>query len=194
MSPRYDDEWISTMLDTKRRLGPVTPAELLVTSGLRDRDTVVDVGCGPGFLTMPAARVVGPRGLVYAVDVEQKMLDLVSRNASDGGLQNVVTVLSSGQRIPLEDRIADYAICGLLIHDRPDFAGKVEMARDVGRLVRPEGRVLVIEWVPQEDDDLSRRLPSDETEEVLREAGFEFDGSHPLGDRQYMIVAKPAST
>ena len=64
------------------------------------------------------------------------------------------------------------------------------MVRDIVRLVRPEGHILVIEWVPQTDDDRSRRLTPEETAAVLHEAGLVFEGPHPLGEKQYMILAK----
>ena len=189
MSPRYDKEWLAGMLDTEGRLGTTRPEELLVATGLGERQIVVDVGCGPGFLTIPAAMVVGPHGQVYAVDVEPKMLDLVNSKAAASKLENIITVLSSGQNVPLADHVADYAICALLLHDRPDFESRADMARDIVRLVQPGGHILVIEWVPKTGDDRSRRLTPEETAAVLHEASLVFEGPHPLGEKQYMMVA-----
>ena len=87
MSPRYDAEWIGNLLDTERRLGGVGPEEFLKNAGLRSGDTVVDVGCGPGFMTLPAAELVGPNGRVYAVDIKQPMLNLVDTRAAEAGLK-----------------------------------------------------------------------------------------------------------
>ena len=178
------------MLDAEERLGSTIPEELLVGTGLAERQTVVDFGCGPGFLTVPAARVVGPLGHVYAVDIEQRMLDIVEARASDAGVDNVSCVLSPGGKTPLRDSIADFVVCGLVIHDAPDPAGRVELAREAGRLLRSSGRMLVIEWTPKAGDDRSRRMTSEETSDVLLEAGFELDEPKPLGSRQYMIVAR----
>ena len=50
--------------------------------------------------------------------------------------------------------------------------------------------MLVIEWTPKAGDDRSRRMTSEETSDVLLEAGFELDEPKPLGSRQYMIVAR----
>ena len=75
MSPRYDKEWIAGLLDSDKRLGPLSPEEFLRQSGLMDGMSVVDYGCGPGLFTMAAANVVGAQGLVYALDIE---LDLDS--------------------------------------------------------------------------------------------------------------------
>ena len=190
MSPRYDNEWVARMLDVEGRLGKLIPEELLVSTGLALHQTVVDVGCGPGFFTLPAAVIVGDLGRVYAVDIEQRMLDLVNSYAAKLGLENVLTVYSRGGRAPLPDQIADYAICSLLIHDQPDHAGRVNMVKDIRRLLRKDGRLLVIEWTPQPDDDPARRLTADEMVAVLRDAGLEFDDPQPLGEKQYMLVAR----
>jgi ubiquinone/menaquinone biosynthesis C-methylase UbiE len=178
------------MLDAEGRLGSTIPEELLVGVGLSERQTVVDFGCGPGFLTVPAAKVVGPLGRVYAVDIEQRMLDVVEARAADAGVENVSAVLSPGGKTPLGDGIADFVVCSLVIHDAPGPEGRVELAGEAGRMLRSSGRMLVIEWTPQPGDDMSRRMTSEETSRVLLDSGLELDEPKPLGSRQYMIVAR----
>ena len=189
MSPRYDDEWIAAMLDTDGRFGDVRPEALLIDTGLEEGQTVVDVGCGPGLLAFAAASVVGTTGKVYAVDVEQKMLDLVSSRAESSGLDNVVGVLSEGQRVPLPDGIAHYAICSQVLHFPDSFGDRVDMALDAARLVGTGGRLLVIEWVPEDGADQASRLGPEDTAEILRRAGLEPGEPLTLGDRQYSIAA-----
>ena len=189
MSPRYDQEWINSMLDVETRLGTTSPESLLRNTGLGSGQFVADIGCGPGLFAIPAALVVGPQGGVYAVDTEQTMLDMVDEKSAEEGLSHVVTVLSDGSIIPLPDSVAHYAICGLMLHDCPDFAARVAMARDIRRTVQPGGRILVIEWTPQSGDDCSRRLTPEETGDILSAARLEFDGPHPFGEWQYMMPA-----
>ena len=189
MSPRYGQEWINSMLDVETRLGTTSPESLLRNTGLGSGQFVADIGCGPGLFAIPAALVVGPQGGVYAVDTEQTMLDMVDEKSAEESLSHVVTVLSDGSIIPLPDSVAHYAICGLMLHDCPDFDARVAMARDIRRTVQPGGHILVIEWTPQSGDDCSRRLTPEETGDILSAARLEFDGPHPLGERQYMMTA-----
>ena len=177
------------MLDVETRLGTTSPESLLRNTGLGSGQFVADIGCGPGLFAIPAALVVGPQGGVYAVDTEQAMLDMVDEKSAEEGLSHVVTVLSDGSIIPLPDSVAHYAICGLMLHDCPDFAARVAMARDIRRTVQPGGRILVIEWTPQSGDDRGRRLTPEETGDILSAARLEFDGPHPLGERQYIMTA-----
>lgn len=189
MSPRYDDEWVAGLLDADGRLGGTSPQDLLARVGLRRRQTVIDYGCGPGFLTLAAAAIVGPLGRVYAVDIEKKMLDLVDRRATSAGHRNILTVFSSGQRVPLSDQIADWAICVQVLHCPQQLADRIDMVGDIARLLAPEGRVLIVNWIPQTGDDGSR-LSAAETQGMLRQAGFEPDEPQPLGEKQYTITAR----
>ena len=118
------------------------------------------------------------------------MLDVVKASAEGESLQNVSTVLNTGETVPLPDRLADLVICGLVIHDQPEPSGRVDFVTEARRLLSPSGRVLVIEWVPQAGDDHRRRMTPDQLSAVLREAGMDLDGPEPLGRSQYMMVAR----
>ena len=179
MSERYDDEWVAKLLNAESRLGGTAPRDLLTGAGVRERHVVVDVGCGPGFLTLPAAEIVGPHGHVYAADIEQQMLDLVQNSAADRGLSNVTTVLSTGETVPLPDRTADFAICSLVLHYYEDSVSRVAMLRDLGRLLRPDGRLFIID----------RSLGSEEVASLLREAQLEYGEPQPLEEDAYKIIA-----
>ena len=62
-----------------------------VSEGMR----VLDAGCGPGRVTIPLARRVGPQGEVVALDVQQGMLERVNANVARAGVTNVRTVLAA---------------------------------------------------------------------------------------------------
>ena len=62
MTNRYGDEWTASLLNPDRMLSGLTPQELLEEAGLRPGMAVVDYGCGPGLLTLLAAKIVGSAG------------------------------------------------------------------------------------------------------------------------------------
>ncbi|TMC12248.1 MAG: methyltransferase domain-containing protein, partial [Chloroflexi bacterium] len=70
----------------------VTAARLVRRLGIEPGMRVVDVGCGPGRLALPAARAAGDQGEVLAVDLQRAMLDIVERRAAAAGLRNVRTL------------------------------------------------------------------------------------------------------
>lgn len=188
MSARYDAEWVSSLLDTKMRLGSLTPAELLVQGGLSEGMTVVDYGCGPGFLTLPAARVVGREGRVYAVDVEPSMVALVAERAAEAGLRNVDARHNAAGFAPLPDAVADFAICALVMHYPDGRDARLALARDMARLLAPGGRALVVQRALGEGGP-SRRASIEDGRALLAEAGLDCAAPRLLVEGQYILLA-----
>jgi ubiquinone/menaquinone biosynthesis C-methylase UbiE len=108
--------------------------------GLPAGAAVVDYGCGPGRYTVPFARTVGPKGLVYAVDVQELALAAVKRRAARAGLQNVLAVLARGYRSGLPDHVAD-VVCALdMFHG---IREPVEFLAELHRVTKPDGALLL---------------------------------------------------
>jgi 2-polyprenyl-3-methyl-5-hydroxy-6-metoxy-1,4-benzoquinol methylase len=73
-------------IDEGERRKMMDPNIILPKIGLKPGMTLVDVGCGQGFFAMPAARIAGPKGCVYGIDIDKEALDLLGLKASDTGL------------------------------------------------------------------------------------------------------------
>jgi SAM-dependent methyltransferase len=104
-------------------------------------ETVVDVGAGTGYFALPAARLVGPKGRVYAVDVARDLHALVGERGASEKLAWLVPVLSQAGRIPLESSIADVVLFANVLHDVPE-----ETVAEAVRLLRPKGRLVNLDW------------------------------------------------
>src|SRR5919201_1315272 len=83
--------------ERRRSLDPEDYLDLLA---LRPDMVVADVGCGPGYFTLPLARRL-PQGRVLACDIQQEMLDVLRQRVSEAGLTNVETARSAEDRVPL---------------------------------------------------------------------------------------------
>jgi ubiquinone/menaquinone biosynthesis C-methylase UbiE len=182
--PRYDAGWVRDMLEPRRRGSP-TAEEIVAAIGIRPGDAVADVGCGPGFLTIPAARAAGPTGRVDAIDLKPSMLDLVRQQAALAGLTNVVTAQPIGAALPLPDRCANVVICALLLHDLDDSEA---MLRELARVAMPEARLAIVEWVPHPGDPRPNRLPPEHIAQLLRGIGRAPGPVIPLPPEQYLVV------
>ncbi|HVC34954.1 MAG TPA: methyltransferase domain-containing protein [Chloroflexota bacterium] len=182
--PRYDSDWIEQMLRPERRGSP--PAEeTLADLGLAPGQTVVDVGCGPGFFTLPAATLVAPNGLVCAIDLEPAMLDLVRSRAEAAGIPGIEVRRGDGQRLPLDDAVVDVTVCSLVLHDLDD---RLALVREMIRATRPGGRIAVVEWLPEQDDRRPNRMRPEEVTALFTRAGEPAHAVTPLGTSQYLVV------
>jgi precorrin-6B methylase 2 len=65
------------------------PEISLETLGLREGMTFMDIGCGYGFFTIPAAQIIGKSGKVYAVDIDSTSINQLKRDALEKGLKNI---------------------------------------------------------------------------------------------------------
>lgn len=151
-------------LERDERHELLQPGHTLARFGVTGGMTVVDVGAGTGFFTRAAARLVGPEGLVYAVDVSQTMLD---HHRDLGVPANVRLSLSEPLRVGLPPATADIVLAAFVLHEAPDRAA---FLRELTRLVKPAGRVLVFEWKRQEEEQgppLADRLDAADLDRML---------------------------
>lgn len=108
--------------------------------GLPMGATVVDYGCGPGRYTVRFARIVGPKGTVYAVDIQELAVAMVARKAVHAGLDNVVPILARGYGSGLPDHVAD-VVCALDM-----FFGirePTEFLSELHRITKPSGTLIL---------------------------------------------------
>ncbi|MDJ0269115.1 MAG: class I SAM-dependent methyltransferase [Aigarchaeota archaeon] len=117
----------SLLLDSRLRRRLQSPFELLQALGLAEGHTLLDVGCGTGFLTIPAAEIVGAAGRVYAVDVNKGYLEKLVRRLKEKNLYNVVVVEGDAadmRHVP--DASADRAVMLLSLHHINNWRGALE--------------------------------------------------------------------
>ncbi|MCK4475789.1 MAG: class I SAM-dependent methyltransferase [Methanophagales archaeon] len=109
---------------------------LLKAAGLKPGQKVVEVGCGPGFFTIPAARIVGEEGFVYAVDVHPLAIERVKEKIEKEGIKNVGPILANASDTGLPDRSIDIAfIFGL----RYIAGGLENVIAEIHRILKPGG-------------------------------------------------------
>ena len=105
-------------------------------------DAVVDVGCGTGSSTLDVARLVAP-GRVLGVDLSSRMLERARRRCADAGLSNVGFEQADAQVHPFEAEAFDVAISSF---GAMFFADPVAAFANIGRALRPGGRLAVLTW------------------------------------------------
>lgn len=133
--------WVGYLLVSPIRAWLQNPEKVLAPH-VQEGMTVLDVGPGMGFFTIPAARLVGPEGRVIAVDVQEKMIESLIKRAHKAGVADrVVTKVCEPDDLGVTDPV-DLCLLINVAHEVP----KVESLLAQVRLVlKPTGKVLLAE-------------------------------------------------
>jgi SAM-dependent methyltransferase len=140
--------WVA---DADRRDAVLAPVlDVLVTAAqLSPGERILDIGCGCGATTLTAARAVGPDGSVLGFDLSEPMLDVARRRADDAGGRNIVFVAGDAQTDELPgDHDVAISRFGTMFFDDPAAA-----FANIGRCLRPGGRLCIATWQPLADND-----------------------------------------
>ena len=129
----YSQRW---MLEVPRPfIGPGRLIEVLEPAA---GETLLELGPGTGAYTLPVAERLGD-GTLHVFDLQQQMLDLVARRASERGLSNIVPHQGDATSLPYDDDSFDGAFLVTVIGEIPDQDAAL---RELARVVRPGGRVV----------------------------------------------------
>jgi ubiquinone/menaquinone biosynthesis C-methylase UbiE len=117
--------------------------------GLKPGETVADVGAGTGLFTRLFAEQVGPKGTVYAEDIGPKFIEYIDKQAKKQGQEKIIkTVLGTPESAKLPAGSADLVfICDTYHH----FEHPEKMLASVHRALRPEGRLVIVDFDLRKD-------------------------------------------
>jgi ubiquinone/menaquinone biosynthesis C-methylase UbiE len=142
---------------------------LPIEAGMR----VVDVGCGPGRLTLPVARTVGDEGEVLAVDLQARMLAIVERRSRREGLRNVRTLEAAAGDGAVPAGRYDVALLVTVLGEIPSERREAAIG-EIAAALRPGGRLVVVEAMLD-----PHRQPRDAVLGLAAPAGFELEREDP---------------
>jgi ubiquinone/menaquinone biosynthesis C-methylase UbiE len=138
--PDFAFRMMSAVMALKDRLFPNLDGRV-ASFGIRQGMTVIDYGCGPGRYAIRFAKLVGTRGKVYAVDVQELAIESVKGKMKDQAINNVIPVLASGYQTTIPDHVADMAFAlDMFI----SVSGPVALLAEIHRIMKPNG-VLVLD-------------------------------------------------
>jgi SAM-dependent methyltransferase len=130
-------------LDRPEREAEENPSLLLESLKIRTGDVIADIGAGSGYLTFPLARLAGRGGRVYAVDVQQEMIDILNKKKEQRQAPNVVPVLGTITNAALPESSVDLAVLVDVYHE---FSHPCEMVESICQALKPGGRLVFVEY------------------------------------------------
>ena len=164
------------------------PSANLAKLGLTDGMKVVDLGAGSGFYTIEAARKVGVSGRVYAVDVQKDLLERLRSAAINEGLRNIEVIWGNAEKIggtKLRESIEDCVVASNILFqiEKPD-----EFALEIKRILKPGGKVLVVDWSETSSLSPSTIFPAMKAQTLFEKSGFKLAQSFSAGDHHYGLI------
>lgn len=163
------------------------PPQFLKRLDLQEGQVALDLGCGPGFWTLPLADIVGPSGKVWALDVSQELLDALAQRNPPGQVQLIRNELPT---MDLPDSSVDLTWAAFIYHEMESDG----LAAELRRVVRPNGQVAILDWRPDGETDseppTEHRVWPEEVKQALYQAGFVQVSETWRDSEAYLIVAK----
>lgn len=106
---------------------------------------VIDVGCGPGRLTIPVAKALEPDGEVVALDIQEGMLERIRKRSDAAGLRNIQPIRGGIGQVEIESNSFDRALLVTVLGEIPDREAAL---REIYRILKPGGVLSITEIFP----------------------------------------------
>jgi len=131
------------MFNRKAAASESKPDQILAALALRLGQNIADIGAGGGFFSLRFADKVGKKGRVYAVDTNPKFLEFIRNSTKERGLNNVRTILATGDKLTLPEKSLDFVFMRNVYHHLPN---RVEYFRNLTGLLKSDGKIAIIEY------------------------------------------------
>ncbi|QOX61922.1 methyltransferase domain-containing protein [Anoxybacterium hadale] len=175
-------------LESKQRETLIPPEALIRQMPIQKNHTLLDVGAGSGFFTIPMAEATS--GRVYAMDPDRRMLSVIKEKAKEKGLDNIELIQEYIESLSMQHESIDFVMASLILHEVPSL--KVAIAK-IYEVLKAGGHLLCLEY--EKDDKviegppMAIRIPSDELQRVLEFTGFNIVKKTKINNGIYTVLA-----
>jgi ubiquinone/menaquinone biosynthesis C-methylase UbiE len=117
--------------------------KLLELANIKNGDKIIDIACGTGLVSFPAAELAGENGFVMANDISDKMVEMGAAIAKEKNLSNISFQRMDAEELEVEDNSYNIALCALGLMYFPD---PLKAIKEMYRLLKPGGHAVVAVW------------------------------------------------
>ena len=181
-------------LDSQQRLNLIPPETLVEQLPIHDHADILDIGAGTGYFTIALAEKT--KGTVYALDLDDRMLNVIHQKALERGIINIVGIRERVEDILLahvgiSENSLDFVMASLVLHEVPALSQVLET---VYALMNSGGHLLCLEYENDESilegPPMHIRVGSTELRDLLKQTGFEIARYEKINEATYTILAK----
>jgi ubiquinone/menaquinone biosynthesis C-methylase UbiE len=177
-------------LDEATRRSWYNPEDILQATGLEEGMTFVDVGCSDGFFTFLAAKMVGEKGQVYAVDIDKAAIERLNKRAKAEGFKNIKAVVGSAEDTVFCKNCADVVFYSMVLHD---FDQTIKVLHNAQLMLDLDGVVADLDWKKIDipfGPPLDVKFSPITVIEQMQSAGLMAEQTFDVGPYHYLVLAR----
>jgi ubiquinone/menaquinone biosynthesis C-methylase UbiE len=168
------------------------PEKILADIGLKPGNTFIDVACGKGFFTIPAAKAISINGNVIGIDANEEAIEELTKKIEKEGLKNISLYTGLAEDIIACDKCADFIFYGICLHD---FEDPVKVLKNARKMIKNDGYLIDLDWKKEQMEmgpPIDIRFSEVKASELIMSAGFKVEKIKESGPYHYIIIARPA--
>jgi ubiquinone/menaquinone biosynthesis C-methylase UbiE len=173
MNNRLFNASMAKRLDDPERLLWLPPAMVIGALAVQHGDSIVDIGAGTGYFSLPLVQAAGPLGQVYAVDSQIEMLEHLQHKLDTENISNIRVVRAEADSTGLPAASCNLILLANVWHEITDRAAVLIEAK---RILKSRGKIAILDWrtdvEPKPGPPLDHRLSAADAAGDLRSAGF----------------------
>jgi ubiquinone/menaquinone biosynthesis C-methylase UbiE len=175
--------------DEQERRKWQNPEDILSEIGLLPGMTFADIGCGQGFFTVPAAKIVGDSGKVYASDISEPNIQKLREKVASEKLKNVILETGKAEDLILCSACADIVFFGIVLHD---FEDPRKVLANAHSMLKPFGKLIDLDWSKESSEigpPLHIRFSEEKAIQLIESSGFHVQVVKKSGSYHYIVMA-----
>jgi ubiquinone/menaquinone biosynthesis C-methylase UbiE len=179
-------------LDESTRRKWYNSEQILQRLGLGSGMVFADIGCGDGFFSILAAKIVGENGKVYAMDTDSSAIQRLKNKAEAENLNNITALVGKAEDIIPCKGCADFVFYGMVLHD---FYDPQKVLRNAREIIKPDGMLVDLDWKKSDmsfGPPASIRFSEEHASGLVQAAKFAVNRVVNAGAYHYLLTAKPA--
>lgn len=175
--------------NAEERLKRQNPINTLSDIGLKPSMTFIDLGCGDGYFTVPAAKIIGQKGKIMAIDINDTSIKTLEEKLKKEKITNYILRVGKAEDVLFEQHSADLIFLGTVLHDFEDPYKVIENARF---MLKENGRLINLDWQKKNmsiGPPYSRRFSKEEATKMIEICGLTIQDVRDYTTNYYLIEA-----
>ena len=133
--------WLAYTFDNPLRRLIHNPRKIF-SDYVQEGMTVLDIGCGMGYFSLGLAELVGDQGRVISVDLQQEMLNITLKRATQKGLEHRINLNRAAPTSIGITKPVDFVLAFWMVHETPD---PEKLFAEIATILKPAGKMIYTE-------------------------------------------------